>query len=88
MPTRDSHPNLASISPQELGALGAGKVAYIKSMRSEDVKRAFPGSQDLQPGIRLFALLAADGSPIMVSDSRDVAMNSAWEHDLSTVLVH
>jgi hypothetical protein len=88
MPTRDSNPELASISQQDLAQLGAGELAYIKAMRSEDVQKAFPGAKDLKPGMRLFALLAADGSPIMLTDSRDIAVNSAWEHELATVQIH
>jgi hypothetical protein len=88
MPTRDTHPELTSISPADLARLGAGEVAYIKPMRSEEVLKAFPGAKDLRPGMKLFALLAADGSPIMLTDSRDVAINSAWEHELSTVQIH
>jgi hypothetical protein len=88
MPTRESNPELARLTPQDLARLGAGEVAYIKPMRSEDVQKAFPGARDLKPGMKLFALLAADGSPIMLTDSRDIAMNSAWEHELSTVHLH
>jgi hypothetical protein len=88
MPTRDSHPTLATLSIADLAQLGSGEVAYIKPMRSEDVLKAFPGASNLKPGLKLFALLAADGSPIMLTDSRDVAVNSAWEHELSTVAVH
>ncbi len=88
MATRDTHPELTSLSQADLARLGAGELAYIKPMRSEEVQRAFPGAKDLKPGMRLFALLAADGSPIMLTDSRDIAMNSAWEHELATVQVH
>jgi hypothetical protein len=88
MPTRDTHPELTTISQADLARMGEGQLAYIKAMRSEEVQRAFPGAKDLRPGMKLFALLAADGTPIMLTDSRDIAMNSAWEHDLSTVQVH
>ncbi len=42
----------------------------------------------MAPGQKLFALLSADGTPIVVTDSRDVALSSAWEHELTTVSVH
>ena len=32
----------------------------------------------------LFALLGDDGSPIMLTDSRDAAIANAWEHELET----
>ncbi|MDJ1157587.1 DUF1150 domain-containing protein [Chelatococcus sp. SYSU_G07232] len=67
---------------------GEGKVAYVKQMRSEDVKRVFPQAPDIQPGLELFALLAADGTPILLTDSRDAAIANAWVNDLETVSVH
>jgi hypothetical protein len=77
-----------SISPEALAVLGGGKIAYIRQIRSEDVQRLFPEAPDLQPGIRLFALHAADGTPIMVTDSRESAVANAWDHELETVSVH
>jgi hypothetical protein len=77
-----------NISPQALALMGGGKVAYVKSIRSDDVTRIFPGAPQIQPGLDLFALLGADGSPIFISDSRDEALANAWEHDLETVSVH
>jgi len=32
--------------------------------------------------------LAANGMPIMITDSRDTAMANAWENDLETVSLH
>ena len=31
---------------------------------------------------------AADGTPIMVTDSREAAVANAWSHELQTVSVH
>ena len=42
----------------------------------------------MAPGMDLFALLAADGSPILLTDSHDAATANAWEHDLQTVSLH
>ena len=76
------------LSPEALAVLGGGKIAYIKPIRSEDVRRLFPEAPELQPGIRLFALHAADGTPIMVTDSRESAVANAWDHELETVSLH
>jgi hypothetical protein len=76
------------MSPEALAVLGGGKIAYIKPIRSEDVRRLFPEAPALQPGMRLFALHAADGTPIMVTDSRESAVANAWNHELETVSVH
>ena len=76
------------LTAQEFAHLGDGALAYVKAINSEDVKRLFPQAPALRPGVRLFALLGADGSPIMLTDSRDAAIANAWEHELQTVSLH
>ena len=71
-----------------LAALGEGQVAYVKPMRSDEVRRLFPQAEGLQPGLDLFALLSASGAPILVTDSRDAAFANAWANDLQTVSLH
>lgn len=66
-------------------ALGEGQIAYVKPMLSDDVKRLFPQAPELAPGLALFALLSASGSPILLTDSRETAVANAWAHDLKTV---
>jgi hypothetical protein len=76
------------ISPEALAHLGDGQIAYIKAIRSEDVASMFPQAPQITPGLRLFALHAADGTPIMVTDSREAAVADAWSHELQTLSVH
>lgn len=76
------------ITPEELAQLGDGAIAYVKQMQSEDIQLAFPQIGEIEPGLRLFALLSADGSPILLTDSRDEAFANAWEQDLETVSLH
>ena len=77
-----------AISPEALAQLGDGQIAYIKTIRSEDVQALFPQAPEIAPGLRLFALHAADGTPIMVTDSREAAIANAWSHELQTLSVH
>jgi hypothetical protein len=65
-----------------------GKIAYVKPIRSEDVHKLYPQAPELQPGMHLFALHAADGTPILVTDSREAAIANAMTHELETVSVH
>ena len=76
------------ISPEALAHLGDGRIAYVKTIRSEDVHALFPQVPDIQPGLKLFALHAADGTPIMLTDSREAAIANAWSQELETVSVH
>lgn len=70
---------------QDFAALGEGQIAYVRPMLSHDVKRIFPQAPELEPGLQLFALLSASGSPILLTDSRDAALANAWAHDLKPV---
>jgi hypothetical protein len=76
------------ISPEALALLGGGKIAYVKSIRSEDVPILFPQAPQIAPGLELFSLHAADGTPIMLTDSREAAIANAWSQELETVSVH
>ena len=79
---------LSQMTREQFAHLGDGSVADIKTVRAEDVPRMFPQAPAIQPGLKLFALLSADGSPIMLTDSRDAAVANAWEHELQPVSVH
>jgi hypothetical protein len=76
------------ITAEALAHLGDGRIAYVKAIRSEDVASLFPQAPDIAPGLRLFALHAADGTPIMITDSREAAVANAWSHELEPVSVH
>ncbi len=78
----------AKFTPSDLAALGHGQVAYVRAMRSEDVQKLLPQVEGIPKGIDLFALLGADGTPIMIADSRDELTANAWENELVTVSVH
>jgi hypothetical protein len=78
------------ISREALAQLGDGRIAYVKTIRSEDVRALFPQAEmpQMPPGQTLFALHAADGTPIMLTDSREAAIANAWSQELETVSVH
>jgi hypothetical protein len=78
----------SEISAEALAHLGDGQIAYVKMIRSEDVRTLFPQVPEIQPGLKLFALHAADGTPIMLTDSREAAVANAISQQLETVSVH
>jgi hypothetical protein len=80
-----THP---AITQEALAQLGGGHLAYVKSISSEDVNKLFPQAPKIAPGIRLFALHAADGTPIMLTDTREAALANAWSQELEPVSVH
>ena len=86
--TQDSESREPRLTPEQLARLGDGSIAYVKPLSSEDAQRLFPQAPTMQPGLKLFALLSADGTPIMLTDSRDAALANAWSHELHTVGLH
>jgi len=86
--TNEHANDLPTMTPEALAGLGGGKIAYVKAINAEDVKRLFPQAPQLDPGTRLFALHAADGPPIVITDSRESAVANAWSHELEPVSVH
>ena len=73
---------------EQLASLGGGRVAYVKPIRSEELSVLFPAAPAVQPGLELFALIAADGTPIIVTDSRNAAVANAMQHELEMVSLH
>lgn len=82
------HEALVDITPEALAVLGGGEIAYVRSIKSEDVPSLFPQAPEIAPGMTLFTLHAADGTPIMLTDSREAALANAMQHELVTVSVH
>lgn len=76
------------LTNEQLAGLGGGRVAYVRPIRSEELSRLFPQVPAIQPGLQLFALLGADGTPIIVTDSRDAAVANAIQHELEMVSLH
>jgi hypothetical protein len=83
--TNETHP---AITQEALAHLGDGQLAYVKPILSEDVAKQFPQAPQMAPGIMLFALHAADGTPIMLTDTREAAIANAWSQELEAVSVH
>jgi hypothetical protein len=77
-----------AVSPETLATLGEGHIAYVKQIRSEDVPGLFPEAPKIAPGLKLFALHSADGTPIMLTDTREAALANAWSQELEPVSVH
>lgn len=76
------------MSPDELARLGDGKVAYIKTMTSEEAQKAFPSIEGLPQGINLFALHGADGTPLALTDSHQAALGHAMGDELEIRSIH
>lgn len=77
-----------TFSQAELAHLGEGTLAYLRKVTSDDLRGRFPGLSEITPGLELWALFAANGQPILLSDQRDRAIAGALENDLVPVAIH
>ena len=78
----------SALSPEMLATLGENRLAYIKAIRSEEVAFLSPEAPMLQAGHRVFVLHAADGTPILLAESREAALADAARQRIETVSVH
>lgn len=79
---------LAAITPQELAAIGAGHIAYMREISGKEMNEAFPGTLQIDPEAKVWALFGADGTPIMLAGDAGSALQGAFQNDLLTVAVH
>ena len=76
------------LTQDQLAQLGEGLIAYVKPIRSDAVGSMFPDIPDVEPGLQLFALLGANGRPLILTDSRDAAVANAMQNELHMVSLH
>ena len=82
------HDEKTILTDAEMAHLGEGTVAYLREMDSDELRGKFPGIPEIAPGTRLWAVFAADGRPIMLTDARDSAVAGALQNDLTPVSIH
>lgn len=78
-----------TVTQAQLAHIGEGVVAYMREMDAQELKGKFPDTiPDMAPGTKLWALFAANGQPILLTDGREAAAAGAFQNDLTTVSVH
>ncbi|ARP99527.1 DUF1150 family protein [Pseudorhodoplanes sinuspersici] len=73
---------------RDFATMGASKLAYVRIARSEDVALFCPEAPALAPGQNVFVLCAANGTPILVTDTRESAIANAEHEKLEAVSLH
>jgi hypothetical protein len=68
--------------------LGENRLAYIKTVRSEEVAFLCAEAPLLSPGQRVFVLHGADGSPILLAGTREAAIADAASRQIETLSLH
>jgi hypothetical protein len=90
--TRFAKPRIARrhplMSPQAFAEYGCNSVGYVRQMRSEDAVALYPQAPKLVPGLTVFVLHAADGTPLCITDTFAEASRDAESSKLNPVRVH
>ncbi|PSM16616.1 DUF1150 domain-containing protein [Nitratireductor sp. StC3] len=76
------------MSQTQFAHLGEGAVAYLRKVSSDELRGRYPGLPDMAPGLELWALFAANGQPIMLTDERESALGAAIQNDLTPLSIH
>ncbi len=76
------------MSQHDLAELGGGRIAYIKVLSSDEAKRMYPAVEGVPSGINLYALQAADGTPIALTDTLQAALGHAIGDELEIASLH
>jgi hypothetical protein len=66
--------DLRHLTASELAQLGVSQIAYVRPVTVN--------------GARAFAIHAADGTPMAVTDDREVAMAAIAQHEMVPLSVH
>ena len=77
-----------TISPEALAGLGGGRIAYVRPIKGVEARGMFPSLPQIADELELWALLAADGSPIVLADSREAVVLNARENQLDAMSLH
>ena len=77
-----------TMTPEIFAGLGGGRIAYVRPLKVDEARGMFPSMPPIAPGLELWALLAADGSQIMLAGSREAVLMNANENALETMSLH
>ena len=77
-----------TITPETLAGIGGGRIAYVRPIKGVEARGMFPSLPQIADELDLWALLSADGSPIMLADSREAVVMNARENDLDAMSLH
>ncbi len=76
------------MTSEQLAALGRGEVAYVRSIGAEQVKSMLGPAAQVPAEATLYCVYMADGTPVSISDSREAAVASVRQHDMTAIAVH
>ncbi len=83
------------MSDRALAELGAPQTVYVRQIDAETARDELARLTTnhnvefhIEPGQKLYALHAADGTRLAILDSREAALEAAWQNEMTLVSVH
>ena len=78
---------LRHLTPAQFMALGGNAVVYVKPMRGDKLAQMM-GQSDLADDDELHLVVSADGSPLLIADSRESANEWLSDKNYGVVTLH
>jgi hypothetical protein len=81
---------IGDFSAEALLAMGQNKTVYVRGVIARNLKAEglLPKEAAIEEEKMLYAVHAADGTPLAIVDSRDLAFTGARQYDMDPVSVH
>lgn len=81
---------IGEFSAEALLAMGQNKTVYVRGVLARSLKAEglLPKEAAVEEEKMLYAVHAADGTPLAIVDSRDMAFTGARQYDMDPVSVH
>lgn len=81
-------PSHVPMSDDDFIQLGTGEVAYLRPIGPHELGTLFPQVPPISGHVLLYALFNADGTPMMLADTKDALLANAFENELQMVSTH
>lgn len=88
MENRNPHRNAIHLTEEQLAMLGLGEVAYVRPILPEELPADFRDQMGTRPGEAVYALHQANGEPILIAQTRALALEGAMQRQLAPVTLH
>jgi hypothetical protein len=77
-----------TLTVEALAALGSPKLVYVREVLAGELSQTVEGLSGLPRDMKLYAVHAADGTPMAIVDNRETAFAGARQNDFEPVSVH
>ncbi len=85
--TDKTHP-LRNLSQDEFAALGGENTVFVRSISARELAAFLPEAKSMPGDVQFQMIMAANGSPILISDSQSALLEWFAQNDFDRVQLH